>query len=89
MYKLLVGAGVIAVIIFIMAATGTYMNTHLATDISDNIDTSTDMGYRANQTMLNRSEDYDSDVDNLAMAAYVMVITIPLAAIAVLIKVFH
>ena len=87
MYKLLVGAGLIAVIILIMATSSTYMNAHLTTDMSDNIDTSTDIGHRANQTMLNISKEYDSNVDSLTMAGYVMVITLPLAAIVVLKKV--
>ena len=87
MYRLLVGAGLISVIIIIMATTGTYMNAHLTTDISDNIDTSTEMGNRANQTMLNRSKVFDSSADSMAMAGLVIVITLPLAAIVILKKV--
>lgn len=88
MYRLLVGAGLIAVVILIMATAGTYMNAYLATDMSDNIDTSTDIGYRANQTMLNMSKDYDTNADSLAMAGYVMIITLPLAAIVIIKKAF-
>lgn len=87
MYKLLVGAGLIAVIILIMVSTGTYMNAHLTTDMYDNIDVSTDMGYRANQTMLNRSRVFDSSADSMAMASLVIVITLPLAAVVILKKV--
>jgi len=87
MYKLLVGAGLIAVIILIMATTGTYLNAHLTTDISDNIDTSTEMGNRANHTMLNRSKVFDSSADTMAAASLIIVITLPLAAIVILKKI--
>ena len=83
MYKLLVGAGVIAIIIVIMATTGTYINAYETTDLYENIDTSTDMGHRANQTMQNRSKAFDSGVNGMSMIALIMVITLPLGAIII------
>ena len=87
MYKMLVGAGLIAILITIMATASTYMNSHLATDMHDEIDATTDIGYRANQTMLNISKGYDSQVESVTMAAWIIVITLPLAAIVVLKKI--
>ena len=102
LFQLLVGAAMAVIIFFAIMNIGTYINNTIADQAVDNIgDTRTaDLGdtsiwwfnqtfaHRANATMQNLSGDYDNVVDSLAIAAVVMAITLPLAAVVAIRKFF-
>lgn len=87
-YKLMAGSAIIITIIAIMGFAGTYIQSSVGNDLHDNIDVSTDYGYRANQTMINMSKDFDGDVSAFMMMGWIMCITLPLGAIVVFKKMF-
>jgi hypothetical protein len=87
-YKLMVVTAIIITVIAIMGFAGTYINSSVSTDLHDNIDVSTDYGYRANQTMINMSKDFDGNVEAYMMIGWIMCVTLPLAAIVVFKKMF-
>lgn len=84
----MVGAAIIITVIAIMGFAGTYIQSSVGNDLYNSIDTTDDIGYRANQTMINMSRDFDGDVSAYMMIGWIMCITLPLGAIVVFKKMF-
>ena len=82
-FKLMVGVAILVTIIGIMGFAGTYIQSSVGEDLYNNIDTSDEIGYRANMTMQNLSKSFDGDVSAYMMVGWIMCVTLPLAAIVV------
>lgn len=74
--------------LFAMMSVGTYINGSVGQNFIENVDTTTDLGHAANTTFINLSNDYDDVLDSLTVAALVMAITLPLAAVVAIKKFF-
>ena len=88
LFQLLVGAAMAVIIFFAIMNIGTFINGTIAQELSDNLGTTTTFGARGTNTLRNLSGDYDNVVDSLAIAAVVMAITLPLAAVVAIRKFF-
>jgi len=102
LFQLLIGAAMAVIIFFAILNIGTYINSTIADQTVTSLDDSftPDAGgaailwhnntfaHKANLTMRNLSGDYDNVVDSLAIAAVVMAITLPLAAVVAIRKFF-
>ena len=99
LFQLLVGAAMAVIIFFAIMNIGTYINSTIAeTAVNSLGDDITGQGstpfhnntfaHKANLTLRNLSGDYDNVVDSLAIAAVVMAITLPLAAVVAIRKFF-
>ena len=88
LFQLLVGAAMAIIIFFAIMNIGTFINGTIAQELSDNLGTTTAFGSRGTNTLVNLSGDYDNVVDSLAIAAVVMAITLPLAAVVAIRKFF-
>ena len=95
LFQLLVGAAMAVIIFFAVMNIGTFINSTIAQELRDQ---STSVGADADtvnvfqhimfNTSKNLSGDYDNVVDSLAIAAVVMAITLPLAAVVAIRKFF-
>ena len=102
LFQLLVGAGMAIIIFFAIMNIGTFINSTISQQALESIDDAItrDAGggatlwfnntfaHKANLTLRNLSGDYDNVVDSLAIAAVVMAITLPLAAVVAIRKFF-
>ena len=79
--NLMMGAGLVIVLMFAFMSVGTFVNGTVGQNLIDNIDTSTDLGNSANMTLQNVSSDYDGVLNSMMMAAFILAITLPLAAV--------
>ena len=94
LFELLIGAGMAIIIFFAVMFIGTFINATiddslvgaLGMQVSGNdgvtiFYNNTELAARANRTLVNLSGDFDDVADALAIAAIVMAITLPLAAV--------
>ena len=88
LFQLLVGAGMAVIIFFAIMNIGTFINSTIAQELTENLGTTTEFGGRGTNTLRNLSTDYDNVIDSLAIAAVVMAITLPLAAVVAIRKFF-
>jgi len=95
LFQLLVGAAMAVIIFFAIMNVGTFINSTIAQEIADqnpSARTTEDNINRFHHIMYNTSRnlsgDYDNVVDSLAIAAVVMAITLPLAAVVAIRKFF-
>ena len=95
LFQLLIGAGMAIIIFFAILNIGTFINSTIAQQALDGLDDSMTensfnrvFAHKANSTLSNLSNDYDNVVDSLAIAAVVMAITLPLAAVVAIRKFF-
>ena len=99
--QLLVGAAMAVIIFFAIMNIGTFINNTIDQELVDSLDikisgndggtvwyNNSEFAQSANRTLLNISGDYDNVVDSLAVAAVVMAITLPLAAVVAIRKFF-
>ena len=75
------GGCLVVVLMFAFMSMGTFVNSTVGQNLINNIDTSTDLGNSANQTLQNVSNDYDGVLNSMMMAAFILAITLPLAAV--------
>ena len=88
LFQLLIGAGMAIIIFFAIMNIGTFINGTIAQEMTDNLGTTTEFGARGTNTLKNISNDYDNVIDSLSIAAVVMAITLPLAAVVAIRKFF-
>ena len=88
LFQLLIGAAMAIIIFFAIMNIGTFINGTIAQEMTDNLGTSTEFGGRGSRTLINISNDYDNVIDSLSIAAVVMAITLPLAAVVAIRKFF-
>ena len=90
LFELLTGAAMAIIIFFAIMNIGTFINSTLGTQISDQVPLTADGGdntvtggwnNRIYNTTKNLSGDFDDVLDALSIAAIVMAITLPLAAV--------
>ena len=91
LFEMLTGAAMSIIIFFAVMFIGTYINSTIGQQTVDQIssyeleggDNTVSGGYanRINNTTKNLSNDYDDVIDALTIAAIVMAITLPLAAV--------
>jgi hypothetical protein len=101
LFQMLVGAGMSIIIFFAILNIGTYINSTVSdqalnslTEIVTEKDggrvsyNNTEFAHRTNLTLRNLSGDFDNVIDSLSIAAVVMAITLPLAAVVAIRKFF-
>ena len=88
LFQLLTGAGIAIIIFFAIMNVGTYINSTISQEVKDELNHETEFGGRAFNTSRNLSGDFDNVVDSLSIAAVVMAITLPLAAVVAIRKFF-
>ena len=95
LFQLLIGAGMAIIIFFAIINIGTFINATVAQDLADQYtgigtvdDGVNEFQHKAYNTSRNLSGDYDSVIDSLSIAAVVMAITLPLAAVVAIRKFF-
>ena len=81
LFELLVGAAMAIIIFFAIMNIGTFINGTIGQSLTDNLGSTTEFGGRGSRTLINLSNDFDDVLDALAIAAIVMAITLPLAAV--------
>ena len=95
LFQLLVGAAMAVIIFFAVMNIGTFINSTIAQELRDqstsveaDADTVNVFHHKMFNTSKNLSGDYDNVVDSLSIAAVVMAITLPLAAVVAIRKFF-
>ena len=99
LFQLLIAAGMAIIIVFAILNIGVFINSSLNDNIMDTLDNphETDEStewynktfhQKVNRSLINLSADMDNVVDSIGIAAVVMAITLPLAAVVAIRKFF-
>ena len=91
MFDLLVGAGLAIILFFAVMNIGTFINSTIGQTMVDSYPAAasrSDIQNKSIRSLTNLSNDYDDVLDALSVAAIVMAITLPLAAVVSIRKFF-
>lgn len=91
LFNLLIGAAMAIIIVFAIANVGTFINGTISDTLIQSYPTATSRTQQQNRTvntLANISIGYDSTLDMLIVSAIIMAITLPLAAVVAIRKLF-
>ena len=91
LFNMLVGAGLVIVLLFAILTVGTFINGTIADELFDTYPAVADrtaIQATSAGTLINLTDSYADTVDIVVVAAIVMAITMPLAAVVAIRKLF-